>query len=161
MGLALRRGLARGPYDPYLQGMKHLLALSLLPLLLACSPSSDPDVESAAAVTVSETSLPNVADQLIDDGNTLGEMLARVDGAETAEQIRPAVEAMVADYRALFTKMETMDTPSFSDMTAMASRAPKLMAAQQRVATEIERISTDHPEAADVLRNVLRDLDPQ
>lgn len=155
------RGLARVRRTPYLHGMKHLLALSLLPLLLACSPSSDPDAGAANAVTVAEASLPNLADQLIDDGNTLGEMLARVDGAETAEQVRPAVEAMVVEYRALFTEMETMDTPSFSDMSAMASRAPKLMEAQKRVATEIERISTNHPEAADVLRNVLSDLDQQ
>lgn len=138
--------------------MKHLLAFSLLPLLLACSPASESDAGSGSVVTVSETSLPTVADQIIDDGNTLGEMLARVDGAQTAEEIRPAVEAMVAEYRALFTKMETMETPSFSDVTAMASRAPKLMEAQRRVATEIERIKTDHPDAADVLRNVLSDL---
>jgi hypothetical protein len=140
--------------------MKHLLALSVLPLLIACSGGSeiDADLSDTAAV---ETSLPNVADQLIDDGNTLGEMLARVDSSETAEQVRPAIEKMVEEYQALFTKMETMDSPSFSDITAMASRAPKLVEAQQRVATEIQRIYNDHPEAADVLRSVLDDLDPQ
>lgn len=141
--------------------MKHLLALFVLPLLVACSGGADPDADLSDAASVSETRLPHVADQLIDDGNMLGEMLARVDSSETAEQVRPAIEAMVKEYRALFVQMETMDSPSFSDMTAMASRAPKLMATQQRVATEIERVYTDHPEAADILRNVLDDLGQQ
>jgi hypothetical protein len=141
--------------------MKHLLALSLLPLLIACNGGADPDADIADTAAVSETSLPNVADQLIDDGHTLGEMLARVDSAETAEQIRPKIDAMVEEYRALFVKMETMDSPSFSEMTAMASRAPKLIETQQRVATEIQRIQNDHPEAAEVLRSVLDDLDPR
>lgn len=143
--------------------MKHLLALSLLPVLIACSGGSDPeaatidaangDVASASALT-----LPTVADQLIDDGNILREMLVRIDGAETAEQIRPDIEAMVEKYRALSVKIETMDTPSFSDITAMASRAPKLMDAQKQIANEIERIRTDHPDAAAVLRKALGDL---
>ncbi|MGJ8560122.1 MAG: hypothetical protein ACSHX3_07790 [Litorimonas sp.] len=141
--------------------MKHLLALSLLPLLVACNGGSDPDADLSTATTVSETNLPNVADQLIDDGNTLGEMLARVDSSETAEQVRPAIEKMVEEYQALFAKMETMESPSFSDMTAMASRAPKLVETQRRVATEIQRIYNDHPEAADVLRTVLDDLGQQ
>lgn len=141
--------------------MKHLLALSLLPLLVACNGGSDPDADISTVTTVSETSLPNVADQLIDDGNTLGEMLARVDSSETAEQVRPAIEKMVEEYRALFVKMEAMDNPSFSDITSMASRAPKLVETQRRVATEIQRIYNDHPEAADVLRTVLDDLGQQ
>lgn len=141
--------------------MKHFLALALLPLLIACSGGSDPDAvdtKVSEVATATETSLPTVADQLIDDGNTLGEMLARVESSETAEEVRPAIEAMVEEYRALFVKMETMDSPSFSDMTAMASRAPKLIETQQRVANEIQRIYNDHPEAADVLRSVLDDL---
>lgn len=142
--------------------MKHWLSLTLIPFLIACSGGSETDAQkSASEIAVAEASLPNLADQLIDDGNTLGEMLARVDGVETAEQIRPAVEAMVAEYRVLFEKMETMDTPSFSDITAMASRAPKLMAVQERVKTEINRIRTDHPDAANALQNVLSDLGQQ
>lgn len=138
--------------------MKHLLALSLLPLLIACSGGSDPDAAKIDVAGVSDLTLPNVADQLIDDGSTLGEMLARIDGAETAEQIRPAIEAMVEKYQALGVKIESMDTPSFSDITAMASRAPKLMDAQKQIANEIQRIRTDHPDAADVLRKALGDL---
>jgi hypothetical protein len=99
-----------------------------------------------------------VADQLIDDGNTLVEMLARIDGAAAAEEIRPAIEAMVEDYRALSVEIETMDSPSFSDITAMASRAPQLMEAQKQIANEIQRIETDHPDAAEVLRKALSDL---
>jgi len=141
--------------------MKHWLSSTLLPLLIACSGATEAETENVSAATVSETSLPNVADQLIDDGKTLGEMLARVESVETAEQIRPAIETMIEDYRALFETMETMESPSFSDMTAMASRAPKLIEAQKRVANEIERIYNDHPEAADVLRDALEDLGQQ
>jgi hypothetical protein len=138
--------------------MKNLLALFLLPLLIACGGSSEPDVVQTDVTSTSALNLPDVADQLIDDGNTLGEMLARIDGVETAEQIRPEIEAMVEEYRALNVKIETMDTPSFSDVTAMASRAPQLMAAQKQIANEIQRIETDHPDAAEVLRKALADL---
>ena len=106
-------------------------------------------------------SLPDVADQLIIDGTTLSEMLAQVDSVETAEEVRPAIDAMVADYRVIIDRMETMEEPNFSDLAAMASRARPLAEAQQRVATEIQRINRDHPEAAKVLREALRDLDPQ
>jgi hypothetical protein len=51
-----------------------------------------------------------------------------------------------------------MDSPSFSDITAMASRAPQLMEAQKQIANEIQRIETDHPDAAEVLRKALSDL---
>lgn len=138
--------------------MKNFLALFLLPLLIACSDGSDPDVATTDVTSTSALNLPDVADQLIDDGNTLGEMLARIDGVEAAEQIRPEVEAMVEEYRALSVTIDNMDTPSFSDITAMASRAPKLMEAQKQIADEIQRIKTDHPDAAEVLRKALGDL---
>lgn len=143
--------------------MKHLLSLSLLPLLIACSGGSDPDAANldtanGDVVSASELTLPTVADQFIDDGNILREMLVRIDGVETAEQIRPEIEAMVEKYEALSVKIETMDTPSFSDITAMASRAPKLMDTQKQIANEIQRIRTDHPDAAEVLRKALGDL---
>lgn len=141
--------------------MKHLFALSLLPLLVACS--GEPDAaarvdDAPAAAASTDASLPVLADQLIDDGSILGEMLARVKSVETAEAIRPKVEAMADEYRALFTRMEAMESPSFSDMTAMMSRAPKLVETQRRVASEIQRINQDHPDAADVLRRVFGDL---
>ena len=138
--------------------MKNFLALCLLPLLIACSGSSEPNVAQTDVTSTSELSLPIVADQLIEDGNTLGEMLARIDGVETAEQTRPEIEAMVEEYRALGVTIDNMDTPSFSDVTAMASRAPQLMEAQKQIANEIQRIETDHPDAAEVLRKALADL---
>lgn len=131
---------------------------------MACSGEPDPAATvddattPAAAAASTDTSLPVLADQLIDDGSTLGEMLARVNSVETAEAIRPTVEAMADEYRAVFTQMEAMESPSFSDMTAMMSRAPKLVETQRRVASEIQRINQDHPDAADVLRSVFGDL---
>lgn len=141
--------------------MKHWLSLIFIPLLIACSGGADTDAQDTPAASVSETSLPTLADQMIDDGKTLGEMLARVESAETAEQIRPAIEDMIEEYRVLFAKMETMESPSFSDMAAMASRAPRLVETQERIASEIQRIYNDHPEAADVLRDALDDFGQQ
>jgi len=141
--------------------MKHCLVLSLLPALIACSGGSEPEIDIAERPAMAADSLPDVADQLIIDGTTLSEMLAQVDSVETAEEVRPAIDAMVADYRVIIDRMETMEEPNFSDLAAMASRARPLAEAQQRVATEIQRINRDHPEAAKVLREALRDLDPQ
>jgi len=139
--------------------MKHLLVASLVPLLIACNGNSEPGASAPDAPSAaSETTLPNVADQLIDDGKTLGEMLAQVNSVEAAEDIRPTIEAMVSEYSVLIERIDTMESPSFSDMAALASRAKPLAETQQRVATEIQRIYADHPEAADVLREALGDL---
>jgi hypothetical protein len=141
--------------------MKHWLSLIFIPLLIACSGGEGTDAQDTPAASVSETSLPILADQMIDDGKTLGEMLTRVESTETAEQIRPAIEDMIEEYRVLFAKMETMESPTFSDMAAMASRAPRLVETQERIASEIQRIYNDHPEAADVLRDALDDFGQQ
>ena len=126
------------------------------PAVLRGAPALD-----TAAGGQSEISLPILADQLIDDGTTLGEMLARVNSVETAEEVRPSINALVKEYRALFATVESMESPNVSDMAAMASRARPLAETQRRVATEIERIYRDHPYAADILREALNDLAPE
>ena len=136
--------------------MKRLLSVVGLSFLIACSGGeAEPDVTEPAAA---EMKLPAMADQLIDDGETLQDLLAQVQGMESAEAIRPQVEAMIGEYRALFERMESMDNPSFSDMAALAARAPELAQTQENIAAQIQRIRRDHPEATEVLREALKDL---
>ncbi len=127
--------------------------------LMACS-GGEPQTETSAPVTAeiaADMSLPDMADRVIADSRELTTMLARVDSAEAAEAARPEVEAMVANYRVLIDRFETMGEPSFSDMAALASRGAALAEAQQGVSAEVRRIYNDHPEAADILRDALDD----
>lgn len=136
--------------------MKQFFALITLSLLVACSGGEkEPEAIEPAAV---DMKLPAMADQLIDDGETLQSLLADVQSAESAEAIRPRVEAMIEDYRAMFERMESMNNPSFSDMAALAARAPELAKTQDNIAQEIQRIRRDHPEATEVLREAMKDL---
>jgi len=166
-GFASWTRLASDCCGSYLDRMKHLLAIACLPLLVACSGGNETPAESPGtperieATASASPSVPVMADRLIDDGKILSEMLSRVNSPETAEDVRPAIEAMIEEYRQLLNTMDTMDSPNFSDMAALASRAKPLADTQRRVATEIQRIYTNHPEAADILREALDDLGNQ
>ncbi len=147
----------------YVRGMKHLFAIASLSLLVACSGDETkveqvietPETAALNTESVAEMGVPAMADRMIADGNQLGKLLASVDSAETAETVRPNIEAMIKDYKVMFDRFETMDQPSFSDIAALASRGSELAESQQTVMEELRRIYTNHPEAADVLRDAL------
>lgn len=148
---------------PYVQGMKHLFVIASLSLLVACNGgegTAEQVAETSGGTTLTEQSVANMgvpamADRMIADGNQLGNLLASVDSAETAEAVRPNIEAMIKDYKIMFDRFETMDQPSFSDIAALASRGAKLAESQQTVMEELRRIYTNHPEATEVLRDAL------
>ena len=164
--------LAAGQFPPYVRGMKHLarhlLAITSLSLLVACGggetqvetgteggPVSPADRGPLTEQSVADIGIAAMVDRMIVDGQQLGTLLATIDSAETAEAVRPNIEAMIKDYKVMFNRFETMDQPSFSDIAALASRGSKLAESQQTVMEELRRIYTNHPEASEVLREAL------
>ncbi|MEL6688431.1 MAG: hypothetical protein AAFP97_12525 [Pseudomonadota bacterium] len=144
--------------------MRHLLLIPMAGVLVACSgggasqedaPAEPIRITSEAAADMSMT---DMADQLITDSESLTGLLSGVTDNETAEAIRPDIEAMVENYQVLLTRFESMGEPSFSEMASLASRLPDLANTQQSLATEIERIYKNHPEATAVLRDTLENI---
>jgi hypothetical protein len=142
--------------------MRRIAILLLSAVLVACGGAADKDEDLREAPVTTETaadmSMPDMADKLIADSQSLAVLLFQVDSEATAEDIRPEIERMARDYTILSERFEAMGEPSFSDMAALASRAPQLIETQQAVARQIERIYTQHPDAADVLRDTLENV---
>lgn len=143
--------------------MKHLLLFTGLSLLVACgSGTTDVDVGDGTPPltqeSVADMTLPDMADRMIADGEMLGTLLADVTSVESAEAVQPRIEAMMENYRLMFEQLETIDNPGFSDMAALASRAPQIARTQEELVRQVQRIHADHPEAADVLRKTLDNL---
>ena len=147
--------------------VRHLLAITSLSLLVACGggetqvetgtegPVSPADLGPLTEQSVVDIGIAAMVDRMIVDGQQLGTLLATIDSAETAEAVRPNIEAMIKDYKVMFNRFETMDQPSFSNIAALASRGSKLAESQQTVMEELRRIYTNHPEASEVLREAL------
>lgn len=138
--------------------MRQFLILGLLPILVACNDGTTGDTPVDASVAGAEINVPVLVDSLIDDAQTLEEMLARVDSVETAEQIRPSIETMILDYQTLFQTFESKEDLNFSEITALASRLPKLAERQRGLTEQIQRLYQDHPEAAQILSESLDSL---
>ena len=139
---------------------KHLLILSAL-LLAACGGGGSPTAGDALTPAQADAmSVADMCDRLVDDSAELAELLANIDSEADAEAARPRLEAMVKDYEVLQARLETLDESelSFGDAAALMRRAPTLAANGQRIATEIERLRTEHPEASDILGRILDDL---
>ena len=139
---------------------KHLLILSAL-LLAACGGGGSPTAGDALTPAQADAmSVADMGDRLVDDSAELAELLANIDSEADAEAARPRLEAMVKDYEVLQARLETLDESelSFGDAAALMRRAPTLAANGQRIATEIERLRTEHPEASDILGRILDDL---
>lgn len=131
------------------------LSILLSFALIACS-SPEEDRFGGEDMTVS-----SLADQVIEDGQTLSTLLQTVNDEQSAEAVRPRIEAMVDDYDALQDRLEGMEAPSISEMSELMKRAPKMAEVQSELITEIRRINNDHPEAAQILRNSFETMEFQ
>ncbi|MFB9373992.1 hypothetical protein ACFFUB_08475 [Algimonas porphyrae] len=164
-------GLARLPGGPYVPFMKAFVTALLTALsvsvLSACGSGSDNpdrsvrDADSGGSLTdaaVADMSIPDMADQVIADGKFLAELLEGVTDSDSADKIEPQVKAIVENYQRMFDKVENAGNLGFADMAALASRAPEIAQTQEAIVDQLTRIYRDHPEAADVLRESLRDF---
>ena len=129
--------------------------------MAACGGGGSPT--SGDALTPSEAEAMSVADmgdRLIDDSAELAEILKGIDSEADAQAARPRLEALVADYRVLRSRLDTLDQNdlSFGDAAALMRRGPRLLENGQTIAVEIERLRVDHPEASDILGRILDDL---
>ncbi len=110
---------------------------------------------------IAKMSVTDIADSLIDGGNEVKDLLARVDGEDSARAVLPELEALAESYGRVFERFETLadaENIGFRDITALAARAPRVVAAQQGVMKQISRIDQEHPEAREVLREALEDF---
>ena len=117
-----------------------------------------PPVTELTESQIADMSITDVADTLIDGGNEVKDLLATVDGEQSARDILPELEELADGYARLFQRFETMDELGFADMAALAARTPRVVAAQQGVVEQITRIDKEHPEAREVLREALEDF---
>lgn len=146
---------------PMKQFIRVGLFVLLIPVISACSGGSDSVSGSGGTMSeaaVADMSIPDMADQVVANGNSLSEILATVVDAETAEKAEPQIKAIVENYQLLLQRVENTDNIGFADMAALASRAPELARTQEAVSQQLVRIYQDHPEASDVLREALRDF---
>lgn len=144
--------------------MRYISVLILAGVLAACS--GDPSGDEAGdfepiritADDAQQMSMTDIADQLISDSQSLTGLLTGVNNAETAEAIRPEIETMIGNYQLMVEQFDAMGEPSFSEMASLASRLPDLANTQQALASEVERIYKNHPEATEVLRDTLENV---
>ena len=117
--------------------------------LVACGlGGAEPEERSGVQIT-------DIADDLIADSQTVVDLLQSVDSVEDAEAIRPQLDDLAVKYQNIGERMKEMEQPNFAVMRSMISRGPKLAETQTRVLEEIERIRTNHPEAAAVIQEKL------
>ncbi len=107
---------------------------------------------------IADMSVTDVADSLIDGGNELKDLLSRVNSEETARNTLPELEKLAQDYGRILQRFENIEDIGFSEMTALAARTPRVLAAQQGVVEQITRIDREHPEAREVIREALEDF---
>lgn len=119
--------------------------------LVACGAAENP-AETSTAETETSINVSILADELMADGRKVAALLETVTDAESAEAIKPKLILMMSNYEALETRLDTMETPSLSQMRTILDKAPEIAEVQKTVIEEIRRIHTDHPEAAEILR---------
>ena len=121
---------------------------------------SETSGQTLSAETAAEMSVADMGDRLIDDTQELAEILRTIDSEASAEAAQPRLEAMIADYKVLQTRLETLDETELGmgDAMALARRMPALGTNAQAIATELERLRVDHPELSDKLGRILDEL---
>lgn len=127
--------------------------LSLAFLLAACG-MGDVSVQEGSDASA-ELNVTVLTDQVIEDGQELLTLLASVRDVESAEAIEPQLTALIAEYEAMESQLEAMEAPTMAEMRALLSKAPQIAQTQQDIATEVQRIYANYPDAAEVLREAI------